>query len=122
MRFADYDHDGRASEFVFQMDAAPCAKKMCVVVGISRKNSRLHIFSSVDRPQEPLILRDSHWEALARASGPITATNLACFDHGSDVVVELELKAVDGSIWVSSAEYQCSEEGARGGLISREPL
>lgn len=44
MNFADYDHDGRATEFYLQTEVAPCGKSLGVVIGLSTYNSRLHVF------------------------------------------------------------------------------
>ena len=34
MNFADYDHDGRATEFYLQTEVAPCGKSVGVVIGL----------------------------------------------------------------------------------------
>src|SRR5262249_41648077 len=38
MSFGDYDHDGRATEFVLQVGAGPCFHKSAVLVGLERTN------------------------------------------------------------------------------------
>lgn len=108
MRFADYDHDGRATEFALQIGNQPCGKLMCVVVGISRKNPRLHVFSSLKNPGKPLILRDSQWNALAKANeGMATVIDWRCGDHGSGNQEEVALSAQDGQISASRIWYKC---------------
>jgi hypothetical protein len=66
MRFEDYDHDGKATEFAFQVGTLPCGKKMNVVIGISGRNPRLHVFGTVEHPDKPLILQASHWEPCSK--------------------------------------------------------
>ena len=58
MELADYDNDGLAAEFLFQVDTLPCGKHQMVLVGISRRDPHLHISSSAEDPQKPLILGD----------------------------------------------------------------
>jgi hypothetical protein len=118
MQFADYDHDGRASEFILQIGTDPCGKRMCVVVGVSANNDHLHVFSSRKNPKEPLILQAHQWASLSRASGPIKVIGLACGDHGSDAEIELELRAENGTIYTRWKEYQCTENGKRGRVIN----
>ncbi|MEW6533959.1 MAG: hypothetical protein AB1473_24245 [Thermodesulfobacteriota bacterium] len=122
MRFEDYDHDGKATEFAFQVGTLPCGKKMNVVIGISDRNSRLHVFSSVERPDKPLILQASHWEALLKAKAPVKVVDWACGDHGSDTETELELSADEKGIHATKTEYQCKKNGTRGRLVSKEGL
>ncbi len=120
MHFADYDHDGRATEFALQIGTLPCGKRMSVVVGISRSKPRLHVFSSVKHPKQPLILQSWQWDKLSRAKGPIKAVDWRCGDHGSDVETELELRADDGNIHETRTEYECTKEGQRGRLKNKE--
>jgi len=121
MRFGDYDHDGRATEFVLQIGTLPCGKKMSVVIGVSRHNKRLHAFSSVRHPETPLVLQAWHWESLLNAKGPIKVIYWPCGDHASEKEEELELRAEKGRIHVTLREYECKEKG-RGKLIKEEAL
>jgi hypothetical protein len=120
MRFGDYDHDGRATEFVLQIGTLPCGKKMSVVVGVSRQNKQLHAFSGVKNLERPLILQTFQWESLLSAKGPIKVINWKCGDHGSDREEELELRAQDGNIYAIRKTYECTDNGRRGRLIGRE--
>ena len=119
MRFRDYDHDGRATEFLLQIGTLPCGKKMSVVVGVSRNNKRLHAFSSVGHPERPLVLQASHWESLLSAKGPLRVIHWRCGDHAADTEEEFELRAEKGRIYVTLREYECEEKG-RGRLIKEE--
>jgi hypothetical protein len=120
MRFGDYDHDGRATEFLLQVGTFPCGKKMCVAVGVSRHTPHLHVFSTVAHPERPLILQDWQWESLLRATGPIKVISWRCADHGSDTETELELSIKADGIHATNSEYQCDGEGSRGRLLNKE--
>ena len=122
MRFGDYDHDGKATEFVFQVGTLPCGKKMSVVIGVSDKNPRLHVFGAADNPNKPLILQASHWEALLHAKSPVKVMDWKCGDHGSDRETELLLSADKNGIHASSVEYECKDDGSRGKLVKKEGL
>lgn len=96
MRFADYDHDGGATEFLLQIGTLPCGKHQMVLVGISKRNRHLHVFRSVERPKEPLVLGSWQWEALLKSHGTITTIEWPCGDHGSDYEWTDTLSARDG--------------------------
>ncbi|MGO9121390.1 MAG: hypothetical protein ACLQPD_27745 [Desulfomonilaceae bacterium] len=120
MRFGDYDHDGKATEFVFQVGTLPCGKKMSVVIGVSDKNPRLHVFGAAENSDKPLILQASHWEALLQAKSPVKVVDWKCGDHGSDRETELLLSADKNGIHASSVEYECKDDGSRGKLVKKE--
>lgn len=122
MRFGDYDHDGKATEFVFQVGTLPCGKKMSVVIGVSAEKPRLHVFSSAGNPDKPLILQTSHWEALLGAKAPVKVVDWKCGDHGSDRETELQLSADKKGIHVARTEYECNQDGSRGGFVKKEGL
>jgi hypothetical protein len=122
MRLGDYDHDGKATEFVFQVGTLPCGKKMSVVIGVSDKNPRLHVFGAAENPDKPLILQASHWEALLQAKSPVKVVDWKCGDHGSDTETELLLSADKNGIHASSVEYQCKDDGSRGKFVRKERL
>lgn len=83
LKFGDYDHDGRATEFVLQVESAPCGHQAAVVVGVDRKNPKLHVFSSVEAPKDFLTLRPSEWEKV-KTKLPAEFLEVGCGDHGSD--------------------------------------
>jgi hypothetical protein len=122
MRFGDYDHDGKATEFVFQVGTLPCGKKMSVVIGVSSKNPQLHVFASAESPDKPLILQASHWESLLGTKGPVKVVDWKCGDHGSDTETELQLSADKNGIHVARMEYECNQDGSRGRFIKKEGL
>lgn len=124
MEFFDYDHDGRATEFLLQIGTMPCGKRMCVVVGISRNNDRLHFFTSVNRPKEPLILTSWQWDALGKSKAPVRVIDWRCGDHASEEETEVELRAQNGSIYAARRTYKCvgepGSQEARGRLLKKE--
>jgi hypothetical protein len=90
MNFADYDRDGRATEFVLQVGAGPCGHQQALLVGIDRRNSRLHAFGTAEHPDEPLTLEDpSDWE---NGGAEVAVVQYACGDHGSEQESEIRLK------------------------------
>jgi len=65
MRLADYDLDGRATEFVLQVGTGSCGHAAAILVGVSPTFATLHAFGTEDHPDRPLILRDpTDWETL----------------------------------------------------------
>jgi hypothetical protein len=120
MKFADFDHDGNATEFMMQIGNEPCGKLMCLVVGVSRENPHLHAFPSMKNPDKPLILRSSQWDALAKAKGgTATVVDWQCGDHGSGDRAEVALSAQDGRISASRIWYRCNFQ-KKGRLIKRK--
>lgn len=120
MNFLDYDHDGRATEFILQIGTLPCGKRTSIVVGISRKNPRLHAFTSTGNSEVPLMLQAWQWDSLSRAKGHVKVIDWQCGDHASEVEEELELRAENGNIYVTRRKYQCMESGARRQLIEEK--
>jgi hypothetical protein len=118
MKFADYDHDGSSTEFMLQIGTEPCGKRMSIIVGVSRKNPRLHAFTSVTHPEEPLLLQDWHWEALRQAKGSVEVVHWPCSDHGYDGIDEYKLRADNGNIFALKRQYECNEKtGQKGRLL-----
>jgi hypothetical protein len=120
MRFGDYDHDGQASEFLLQIGTLPCGKKMSVAIGVSRQNPRLHVFSSAEHPERPLVLQAGQWEALLQAKGPVKVMDWQCGDHGSDAETELELYVDTNGIHATISTYECDQDGRRGKFTGKE--
>ena len=119
MRFGDYDHDGQATEFILQVGTLPCGKKMSVAIGVSRQNPRLHVFSTAEHPERPLVLQAWQWESLLGAKAPIKVTDWKCGDHGSDAETELELSADENGIHATNWTYECDQDGRRGKLTEQ---
>ena len=87
---------------------------MSVAIGVARSTGRLHVLSTVEHPERPLVMQSSHWESLRRATAPIKLVDWLCGDHGSDTETELELSTDKDGIHVTRTEYKCDENGKRG--------
>jgi len=122
MSLGDYDHDGRATEFLLQVGTLPCGKQMSILVGISHSTPSLHAFGTVEHPEKPLVLQASHWKSLLQSKGPFKVVDWVCGDHGSDTAVDLELNADDAGIQATKMEYACNENGTRGPRTNTEGL
>jgi hypothetical protein len=106
IKLADYDHDGRATEFVLQVGAQACGHAPSIVVGISKSKPTLHAFATSDKPAEPLELdRRGDWDKLASKS-PTTVVEVACGDHGADTESSVELSA-DGELHAKAKTRKC---------------
>ncbi len=123
MNFADYDHDGKRTEFYLQTEVAPCGKSVGVVIGLSTDNPRLHVFGTVSNPGKPLYLQKREWEALRDASSaPVRVLDWACGDHGADTETELQLRWSSQGVDGSRREYTCPSKNKSRSLISEIPL
>jgi hypothetical protein len=126
MRPADYDHDGWNTEFYLQTETAPCGKGEGVVIGLSKKNPRLHAFGTASDPTKPLYLQEREWEALRDASGPVEAMDWACFDHGADaqttVLLRWNANGIDGRRRVFSCPESPDKKDEHPRLLRESPL
>lgn len=123
MEIGDYDHDGEAAEFVLQVDAGPCGHRTAIVVGVSKKNPRLHAFGTAQHPQDPLGLDPAVWRNLLKsATGHIRAVTIACGDHGIDTEVRMELSAKPAGIAAVSSFYECDANNKPGRRTGGKPF
>lgn len=123
MHFADYDHDGRATEFVLQVGSSPCGHQQTVLVGISSHNPRLHVFGTAEHPDRPLTLEHpSDWEKLLHSKGEVSVVQVGCGDHGSEQETEIRLRTDERGIHATQSVYKCGSSFKRGQLISQEIL
>jgi hypothetical protein len=121
MHFADYDHDGRATEFYLQTESRPCGKSYGVVIGISKRNQRLHAFGTASKPDSPLHMRKNAWDALRDASGPVEVVTWPCADHGADRESRTRLRWTTNGIEGIHREFVCAP-GRFDELIKEDPL
>lgn len=80
MKFADYDQDGDATEFPLQVGAMAGARKVGLLVGISKAIPKLHAFGTAEHPNRPIVLQLWEWDALLKSpkhSVTLTATTTA---------------------------------------------
>ncbi|HET7464153.1 MAG TPA: hypothetical protein VFJ82_23045 [Longimicrobium sp.] len=118
MALGDYDHDGRATEFLLQVGTLPCGKRQAVLVGVSRANSSMHVFRSQGHPGQPLVLPTYVWERLRRSGGRATIVEWPCGDHGAETETDVSLWAGPAGIDGTRAEYECTAGTSRGRLLS----
>ena len=118
MSLADYDHDGRATEFVVEVDDFPRAERY-VAIGIAKNGPRLHAFSSAAHPGKPLYLSKGAWDALRETGKPSNVIDWPCvFDlwGGSyaDGASGTRVEANHGTIRAWDRGYTCSAKGRLG--------
>jgi hypothetical protein len=109
MQLADFAHVGQATQFLLQVGTLPCGKHQMVLVGISTGNPHLHVFWSIEKPDEPLILGSWEWEALRDSAGPVDVIDWHCGDHGSDQQSRIHLSANAGGIHVARTSRDCPD-------------
>jgi hypothetical protein len=111
MVLSDYDHDGRATELVFQDEYVMCGNNVSVLVGISRAEPRLHVFHTVEKPDEALRMNYlSSWEVLRKAQGKtVDLPLIACNDHGGAGASYLRLRIdpAAGLHFVEKGDLDC---------------
>jgi hypothetical protein len=110
MEFRDYNHDGWAAEFLLPVDTSGCADLRAVVIGVTRRQNRLHVFSSAAAPDHPLFLQPGAWQALlsGRDATPVTSVEVACGFRGAGSQSEVELTTIDGGIFATWLGYDCN--------------
>ena len=107
IKYADYDRDGRATEFLLQVAAGPCGHAAAIAVGISKSNGKLHALASAETPNEPVTFdRAADWAALAKKS-PVDVVQVACGDHGATESTTLHVTA-DGQLHVKAETKKCA--------------
>ncbi|SRR5258708_3045214 len=112
MNFADYDHDGRATEFLLQVSTKPCGKHQMVLIGISKSNPHLHAFSTPEKPDSPLVLATWEWDALLKSDGHATVIDWNCGDHLSGFEWRANLDAHDGVLHAKLRSFECQAKGS----------
>ena len=120
MQFGDYDHDGRATEFVLLVGSTPCGHDAAVVVGLSRNHPTLHAFTSVAHPERPLVLDTKLWRGLLHSRGSVNKPELRCGDHGGGEETDVQLRTSDRGIEATRRVYACTPDDRRGALKSTE--
>lgn len=114
MQFADYDHDGQATEFALTTETLGCGHTYQMLVGVSRANPRLHVFGAA----KPLSLQVKEWKALRDAKGPVEMVDWECADHGAEERTLIRLWWDERGIEGWRRHYGCGD----GKLISEERL
>ncbi|HEX7600595.1 MAG TPA: hypothetical protein VF316_03275 [Polyangiaceae bacterium] len=107
MKLGDYDHDGRATEFVLQVGAIPCGHQQTVVVGIDKKNPHLHALGTAEKPGAPVVFEHvADWEKV-RGKLPVTLVETPCGDHGADEDTRVTVSADAQGLHVATSATKC---------------
>ncbi|OYQ35969.1 hypothetical protein CHU95_06865 [Niveispirillum lacus] len=114
MRFADYDRDGRSSEFLLQTDVEPGGKPLYAAIGLPAGRERLDFLRSTGHPERALMLNARAWAALRDQSGAAVVAHRACGDRGDETQSDYILSADTGKISVKLRETTCPD----GSIIS----
>jgi hypothetical protein len=107
MKFADYDRDGHATEFLIQVGTLGGGVQLFAAVGVSTLNPHLHAFSSVEKPGVPIEMQLRPWNILLAASRPTRLTTWQCDDHDSPVQQDLIVSARQGKIHFREILLHC---------------
>ena len=111
MNFEDYDHDGRMTEFVLQIDARACGHRQAILVGISRQVPHLHVFGTVAHPSNPIVLQHpEEWTNLLKSRGHVTLVEWPCGDHGGELESDYELLLTPGGIRAFETLRSCGND------------
>ena len=111
MRIGDYNHDGRASEFLLQVGTQPCGRQVMVLVGISRLNPQLHLFASADAPTVPLAMGPRVWEAVRKSDKPVRVVEWPCGDQAGEVESTVTVAVRRGIFNVQRDNHSCQADG-----------
>lgn len=121
MTLKDYDHDGRATEFLILLGNIACGHQMYAALGVTRKVPYLHLLRTHERPRVPLIMDIEQWNALLIAVKPTKVREWNCGDHGSDWQTDFVLYAHDGHIHVTERSFKCQGDNKPPRLIFSRP-
>lgn len=107
MNVGDYDHDGRATEFTLQVSSTPCGHQASVLVGIDRRNPKLHVFlESTTTKDDWMVLRPTEWDKV-KEKVPQEFVEVACGDHGADEENTVRVTADDAGLHLTHASGKC---------------
>lgn len=109
MRFADYDRDGRSSEFLLQTDVEPGGKPLYAAIGLPAGRDRLDVLRSTGQPGRTLMLNARAWMALRDQKGTALVPHWICGDHGAETRSDYVLSADAGQISVKLRESSCPD-------------
>ncbi|CAN5638923.1 hypothetical protein BH10PSE14_BH10PSE14_00150 [soil metagenome] len=107
MKFADYDRDGHATEFLIQVGTFGGGVRLFAGVGVSKRDPHLHALSSAEKPGVPVEMQYRPWRTLLTASKPTRLTTWQCDDHSSAVQQDLIVWARRGDIHFKEILLRC---------------
>lgn len=112
LKFGDYNHDGRASEFLLQVGLRPCGRPRLVLVGVSARNPRLHVFASAEAPDQPLVLPATAWAAVLSSPKASRTVETSCTDPDSTSESTVDVAAQHGVFRVHRESRPCPRSAA----------
>jgi len=112
LEFGDYNHDGRASEFLLQVGLRPCGRPQLVLIGVSARNPHLHVFASAEAPDQPLMLPAAAWAAVLASPRPTHTVEASCADPDSTSEAWVDVAARHGVFHVRRESRACPRAGA----------
>ena len=121
MTLKDYDHDGRATEFLILLGNSACGHQMYAALGVTHRVPYLHLLRTDERPRTPLVMDIEQWNALLTAARPTKVTAWQCGDHGSDWQTDFVLHARDSHIHVTERRLKCQVGNKPPRLIYSRP-
>jgi hypothetical protein len=109
LNLRDYDHDGWATEFVFQVGYWACGQNPSVLVGVSRANPHLHVLGTAEAPERWLVMTYlSSWDQILAARGKtVEVAQHVCGDHGGGGHYTTLRFDPSGLRVVDDADWQC---------------
>ncbi len=119
MNLRDYEHDGQSGQFYLQTSAGPCGSRNGIVIGVSKRNPKLHAISTVLHPDKPVILRNVVWRGLRLSGGVAEPFELTCGDHGADFEIRVRLTWTAKGLIGLRRTFGCPPESQ---LIREEPF
>ena len=109
MNLADYNHDGAATEFLFQVGTLPSTRRMMVLIGVSADNPKLHAFSVAETAPDAFVAVRGAWESLRQSKGSTAIIEWACFDHGSETQTTLHIWTTNGLLHATRTVTPCPD-------------
>lgn len=124
LEFDDYDHDGRATEFIIDHGSTPCMAHETMVVGSTVREAKPHLLTLKGHPDTPLVLNGRwQWEAIrdasrAQLSRGIELVQSVCGNHGSGAEYTYVVRQIGDEFEVTARTYLCNGPGDTRGTLS----
>jgi hypothetical protein len=107
MIFGDYDHDGHATEFVLAVGSGPCGHVQSIVIGVDKRDAKLHAFGTAEKPADPVVLeRPGDWEKV-KGKVPVDLIEAPCGDHGAESEAHVVVTADTSGLHVAPTSKKC---------------
>ncbi|MBS2024923.1 MAG: hypothetical protein JST92_21200 [Deltaproteobacteria bacterium] len=115
LKLEDLDGDGKAHEFVLQIDTIDSSMQPAIAFAFDEKTHKLEAIRTVEHPERALVLmRPALWRTLSHKGG----LALNCGDHGGQLEESLELKH-DAAGWHAASVFRTCDQARK---VTRETL